>query len=251
MPRSATSSPACTRRASSRAYHSNRSQVGPSGTAKGVERSPRSCPQYERTCGLDWTILPSRITRIAAPIPRPVGILDAAGDATGIVVSAKRCCGRGRTIIGRALDPARFDGVQHLPDLSDRVYSRQKERRPHETDDTTSRRAVGCGRGPLSGAGRTGGRAERLARLSVAPTRPPALLRWNIGWSRVPAPGGARANGRCSWAAEPDAAHGPSENQPSRHELPGMTVPAHDATVRDDVMVATGGPGAGSILPAT
>ena len=101
---------------------------------------------------------------------------------------------------------------------------------------------------PTLGAQAAG--AERLARTSVAPTRPPALRRWNVGWSRVSAPGGARAGGRWSWAAKPDAVHGPSKHQPSRYELSGMTVPARDATIRDDGMVTTAGPGTGSTLPA-
>lgn len=92
--------------------------------------------------------------------------------------------------------------------------------------------------------------AERLARLSVATSRCPSLLRWNIGWSRSPTPGGTRAIGRWGWAAEPDALRGPSRHQPSRCELSGMTVPTHDATIQDGGMVMTDGATAASMFPA-
>ena len=67
--------------------------------------------------------------------------------------------------------------------------------------------------------------AERLARLSVAPIRDPALLRRNIGWGRSPTPGGARARGRRSRATEPDALQGPSKHQPSAAECPERASP--------------------------
>ena len=112
-------------------------------------------------------------------------------------------------------------------------------------------------RGPLPAAvadvspalGAQAGGAERLARLSVAPTRPPALRRWNVAWGRVPVPRGARAGGRWSRAAEADAARGPSKPQPSCYELSGMTVPTHYTSIRDGGMVTAGGPGAGSMRP--
>ena len=102
---------------------------------------------------------------------------------------------------------------------------------------------------PTLGAQAAG--AERLARLPVASTRRPALLRWKIGWSRASAPGGDRARGRRNRVAELDAAHGPSKHRPSRYELCGMTVPTHDATLQDGGMVTTGEPRAGSMFPAT
>ena len=106
------------------------------------------------------------------------------------------------------------------------------------------------GRECRSGAGRTG----RLGRT------PPEPLGCADSTSRAPpverraessvGARGARAGGLWSWGAEPDAVRGPIKHQPFRYELSGMTVPAHDATIRDDGMVTTAGPGAGSILPA-
>lgn len=93
--------------------------------------------------------------------------------------------------------------------------------------------------------------AERLARLSVAPTRRRALHQWNIGWGRSPTPGGARPRGRRGWAAEPDAAHGPSKHQLSRCGVSGRSFPTRDATIQDGGMVITDGTKAASMFPAT
>ena len=60
-------------------------------------------------------------------------------------------------------------------------------------------------------------------------------------------PRGAWADGGVE-PSNPDAVLGPSKHQPFRYELSGMTVPVHDATIRDDGMVTTGGPGASSML---